>query len=143
VSKVERTKVADTPSGSGGTSAGTGAFAGLGLFSGLGAVAAKSCCVLPILLASSGLGGAWIGREIQAYRPYFLGVAWFALALAWVIAIRRKRAALCASNRDCRTTGTRWSGVGLLTASTLVVGLATVWDRIEPVLARFFLAIPS
>lgn len=140
---MERTKVADTPPGSGSTTAGTGACAGLGLFSGLGAVAAKSCCVLPILLASSGLGGAWIGRELQAYRPYFLSVAWLALALAWVIAIRRRRVAPCASNRDCRTTGARWSGIGLLTASTLVVGLSTAWDRIEPVLARFFLAMPS
>ena len=125
---VEQTDITDTSSSGGDSSAGTGAFAGLGIFSGLGAVAAKSCCVLPLFLASSGLGGAWIGRELTAYRPYFLGVAWLALALAWIFAIRRRRA-VCAPGGSCRTARAGWLSYGLLTLSTLVVGLATVWER--------------
>ena len=42
-------------------------FAGLSLSTGLGAVAAKSCYLLPLLLASSGLGGAWLSRELSAF----------------------------------------------------------------------------
>ncbi len=68
----------------------TRAFAGLGLFSGLGAVAAKSCCLLPLVLASSGLGGAWLSQELIAYRPYLLGVAWITVAAAWLFAAKAR-----------------------------------------------------
>lgn len=50
---------------------GTGAFAGLGVFSGLGAVAAKSCCIFPLVLASAGLGGAWLSQELMAFTRIF------------------------------------------------------------------------
>lgn len=138
---IEQAEIAETtPASSDNGSAGTGAFAGLGVFSGLGAVAAKSCCVLPLLLASSGLGGAWLSRELAAYRPYFLGIAWLALALAWGFALRRRRAA-CASGASCSSTArTVWISYGLLTLSTVVVVLATTWGRFEPALAEYIRA---
>lgn len=117
-------------------SGGTGAFAGLGLFSGLGAVVAKSCCILPLVLASSGLGGAWLSRELMAYQPYFLGVAWLSVALAWGVAIRRRRIA-CAPGGSCESTAVRWRGPALLVISTLIVALATVWEWIDPALAQY------
>lgn len=38
----------------------------------LGAVAASSCCLLPFLLVSVGVSGAWIGNltALAAYQPY-------------------------------------------------------------------------
>ena len=66
-------------------------------------------------MASSGLGGAWLSRALLPYQPYFLATAWFAVALAWVIAIRRG-----------------WASYSLLALSTLIVGLATAWERLEP-----------
>ena len=38
----------------------------------LGAVAASSCCLLPLVLVSVGVGGAWIGNftALAAYQPY-------------------------------------------------------------------------
>ncbi|MAL78246.1 MAG: hypothetical protein CMN55_03920 [Sneathiella sp.] len=116
------------------SSEGSGAFAGLGLFSGLGAVAAKSCCFLPLVLTSTGLGGAWLSQELIAYQPYFLGVAWLSVVLAWGVAIRRRRVA-CAPGGSCETTATRWRGLALLVISTLIVALATVWEWIDPALA--------
>lgn len=112
----------------------TRAFAGLGLFSGLGAVAAKSCCLLPLVLASSGLGGAWLSQELTAYRPYLLGVAWITVAAAWLFAVRRSRAA-CAPSEACHAPA-KGQGIALLTLSTLIVGLATIWERIEPSLVQ-------
>lgn len=35
----------------------------------LGAIAASSCCVLPLVLFSVGIGGAWIGN-LTALAPY-------------------------------------------------------------------------
>lgn len=137
---VEQTDIADTTAASSGDPpAGTDAFAGLGIFSGLGAVAAKSCCVLPLILASSGLGGAWLGREIAIYKPYFLGVAWLALALAWAFAIRRRRA-FCSPGGSCNTLRANWPSYGLLSLSTLIVLLATTWEQFEPALAQYLLA---
>lgn len=135
---VQQSDSADTTAGGGQRPpGGTRALAGLGIFSGLGAVAAKSCCLLPLLLASSGFGGAWLSQELIAYRPYFLGTAWAAVAVAWVIAVRRRRYG-CAPGETCSTAG--WVSYGLLTLSTLIVGLATAWGRLEPVLVQYLMA---
>src|SRR5258708_23731541 len=39
----------------------------------LGAVLASSCCVLPLVLFSVGISGAWIGNltALAPYKPYF------------------------------------------------------------------------
>ena len=135
---VQQSDSADTTAGGGQRPpGGTRALAGLGIFSGLGAVAAKSCCLLPLLLASSGFGGAWLSQELIAYRPYFLGTAWAAVAVAWVVAVRRRRTA-CAPGKTCNTAG--WVSYGLLALSTLIVGLATAWGWLEPVLVHYLMA---
>src|SRR5260370_37775110 len=40
----------------------------------LGAIAASSCCVLPLLFGTLGVSGAWIGNltALAPYQPYFL-----------------------------------------------------------------------
>src|SRR5215470_2218115 len=42
----------------------------------VGALAASSCCILPLVLFSLGVSGAWIGNFIglAPYQPYFLAV---------------------------------------------------------------------
>jgi hypothetical protein len=39
----------------------------------LGALAASSCCILPLVLFSLGISGAWIGNltALAPYKPYF------------------------------------------------------------------------
>lgn len=53
--------------------------------SGLAAILASSCCLGPLLLVSLGFSGAWIGNlgAMEQYRPWLIGVAVLALALAW------------------------------------------------------------
>src|SRR5258708_30208314 len=43
----------------------------------LGAVAASSCCMLPLLLFAVGASGPWIGTLVRLapYQPYFIAVA--------------------------------------------------------------------
>ena len=45
---------------------------------------ASSCCLLPLLLVSVGLSGAWLGdlRILQPYSPILTGVAVVALVVA-------------------------------------------------------------
>src|SRR5712691_1554389 len=40
----------------------------------LGALAASSCCILPIVLFSLGVSGVWIGNltQIAPYQPYII-----------------------------------------------------------------------
>ncbi len=41
-------------------------------------VAASACCVLPVLLISLGVTGAWMAqlRVLEPFRPFLLGGAW-------------------------------------------------------------------
>src|SRR5258708_11919123 len=40
----------------------------------LGALAASSCCIVPLILFSFGIGGAWIGNltALAPYQPLFV-----------------------------------------------------------------------
>lgn len=40
----------------------------------LGALAASSCCIVPLILFSLGIGGAWIGNltALAPYKPFFV-----------------------------------------------------------------------
>lgn len=131
---VEQEDSADTAgAGNDPKSGETGPYPGFGVFFGLGATAAKSCCVLPLLLAFSGLGGAWISRT----APCRLSRATFSprrgLPRGAGVGARHPATEyrLCVSrslpSKSCR--GARYS---LLILSTLIVGLATAWERIEP-----------
>ena len=42
----------------------------------LGAVAASSCCILPLVLFGLGVGGAWIGNltALAPYQPVFIAI---------------------------------------------------------------------
>jgi mercuric ion transport protein len=49
----------------------------------LGAIAASSCCVLPLLFVSLGVSGAWIGNltALAPYQPYILALTVAVLGL--------------------------------------------------------------
>lgn len=51
---------------------------------GIGALLAGACCVVPFVLVSIGLGGAWLAnlQLLGPYRPLFIGVALVALGFA-------------------------------------------------------------
>lgn len=42
----------------------------------LGAILASSCCVVPLVLVTLGVSGAWIGNltALEPYKPYFAAV---------------------------------------------------------------------
>src|SRR5208282_1011099 len=79
-----------------------GWFAGVGAAIGLGALAASSCCVLPLALASLGVTGAVFGglEILASLRPFLLGGAALALAAGWVLFFRH-RAVACDSGGSC------------------------------------------
>lgn len=52
---------------------------------GVSALLTGACCVVPLLLVSAGLGGAWLAnlRLLEPYRWVFIGMGLVALAFAW------------------------------------------------------------
>ena len=64
------------------------ALASGGLVSGLAALIGASCCVLPLILANIGLGGAWIANLVFFVdaKPYFLAASVLFIVFAFIIA---------------------------------------------------------
>jgi mercuric ion transport protein len=69
------------------------------------AFGAASCCALPVLLASFGLGSAWLGSLALLAGPHRLGLLTAAIlclaAGVLVLVWRRRTAAACAPGVSC------------------------------------------
>ena len=101
----------------------------------LGALAASSCCVIPLLLFSLGIGGAWIANltALAPYKPLFvLGTAGLLGYGFYAVYWKPKRA--CAKDAACaRPLPNRFVKLGLWIATVLVV-IAFAFDYIAPIL---------
>jgi mercuric ion transport protein len=101
-----------------------------GLF---GALAASSCCILPLALFGLGVSGAWIGNftRLAVYQPYFLAATLTCLGYGyWLVYRSTKRA--CADGDVCaRPLPNRLVKTSLVLATVLVVA-ALGLDLIAP-----------
>jgi mercuric ion transport protein len=106
----------------------TQALAATGLAAGL---IASSCCLLPLLLLSAGIGGAWMSQltALAPYQPLFLGLAAVALGWGFWRSYRRKD---CAYGSTCYRPGVLWTTRVLLWLGSAVVLLAMNTDRLAP-----------
>src|SRR6266481_6889813 len=89
----------------------------------LGALAASSCCILPLVLFSLGVSGAWIGNftQLAPYQPYFIAATIAFLGCGYWLVYRASRVA-CADGEACaRPMPNRLVKLGLLLATALVV----------------------
>src|SRR5258706_5722812 len=61
----------------------------------LGALAASSCCILPLVLFSLGVSGAWIGNFtwLAPYQPYFIAATIAFLGCGYWLAYRPSKLA--------------------------------------------------
>jgi mercuric ion transport protein len=82
-----------------------------------------ACCGLPFMLATLGLGTAWLGGFAllaAPYRPFLLAAATVCLAGAAVL-LWRQRAAVCVPGAVCtRPTVRRATVIGLLVGMVLL-----------------------
>jgi mercuric ion transport protein len=86
-----------------GVGADTGRKAGLVAVGGvLGALAASSCCIVPLVLFTLGISGAWIGNltALTPYQPIFIGVTLAFLATGYYL-VYRKPAVACREGETC------------------------------------------
>jgi len=101
----------------------------------LGAIAASSCCVIPLLLFSLGISGAWIGNltALAPYKPIFVAVTAGLLGYGfYAVYWKPKRA--CATDAACaRPLPNRLVKLGLWIATVLVI-IAFAFDYVAPLL---------
>src|SRR6266446_10408552 len=89
----------------------------------LGALAASSCCVLPLVLFSLGVSGAWIGNftQLAPYRHCFV-VATIAFLGAGYWLVYRASKVACAEGDACaHPLPNRAVKAGLIVATGLVI----------------------
>jgi mercuric ion transport protein len=99
----------------------------------LGALAASSCCILPLALFGLGVSGAWIGNftRLAAYQPYFIAATLAFLGYGyWLVYRSSKRS--CADGEACtRPLPNRIVKTSLILATILIVA-ALGLDFIAP-----------
>jgi mercuric ion transport protein len=102
----------------------------------LGALAASSCCILPLVLFSLGISGAWIANftALAPYKPYF---ATGTLALLgygyYLVHVKAKQA--CVDGSCVRPLPNRFVKSVLWVATVLIVA-ALSFDTIAPLILQ-------
>ena len=101
----------------------------------LGALAASSCCIVPLILFSLGIGGAWIGNltALAPYKPLFVAGTAAILGYGYYLVYWKPRKA-CADDAACaRAIPNHFVKLSLWLATILVV-VAFAFDYIAPLL---------
>ena len=99
----------------------------------LGALAASTCCVVPLVLFGLGISGAWIASltQLAPYQSYFIAATAACLGGGyWLVYRSAKRA--CAAGEACaRPLPNRIVKTGLVSATVLVITALAV-DFLAP-----------
>lgn len=101
----------------------------------LGALAASSCCIVPLVLFSLGISGAWIGNltALAPYKPLFIAGTAGVLGYGFYLVYWKPKQA-CADSAACaRPIPNRVVQFTLWVATVLVVA-AFAFDYVAPVL---------
>lgn len=101
----------------------------------LGALAASSCCIVPLLLFALGIGGAWISNltALAPYKPYFVAATTGVLGYGYYLVHWKPRRA-CADGAACaRPIPNRFVQFALWIATVLVIA-AFAFDYVAPLL---------
>lgn len=101
----------------------------------IGALAASSCCILPLVLFGLGVSGAWIGNftRLAPYQPIFIAATLVCLG-AGVWLVHRASTRACADGDACaRPLPNRLVKTALVVA-TILVAAALGIDLLAPLL---------
>ncbi|RWK61974.1 MAG: mercury transporter MerT [Mesorhizobium sp.] len=103
----------------------------------LGALAASSCCIVPLILFSLGIGGAWIGNltALAPYKPLFVTGTTGILGYGFYLVYWKPWRA-CADDAACaRPIPNRLVQIALWIA-TVLVAAAFAFDYVALLLLR-------
>jgi mercuric ion transport protein len=101
----------------------------------IAAFAATSCCILPVVLFSLGISGAWISNftQLAPYKPIFVAATLgFVGTGYWLVYRAPKRA--CADGEACARPLSNRLVMIVLVAATIIVIAAFGFDYLAPYL---------
>ena len=100
----------------------------------LGAVGASTCCIVPLVLFSLGVSGAWIGRltSLSPYQPIFIAITVGFLGYGYWLVYRKPNVACVDAATCARPLPNRLVKSALWLATGLVL-LAIAWPFIIPI----------
>ena len=101
----------------------------------LGALAASTCCILPLVLFSLGIGGAWIGQltALSPYQPIFIAFTVLCLGYGYWL-LYRKPKITCDEGAACARPLPNRLVKSMLWLATALVALAFAWPFIVPLI---------
>lgn len=101
----------------------------------LGALAASTCCILPLVLFSLGISGAWIGQltALSPYQPIFIGLTLLCLSYGYCLVYRTPKTA-CDESAVCARPVPNRLVKSMLWIATALVILAFAWPVIVPII---------
>ncbi len=101
----------------------------------LGAIAASSCCVVPLVLFSLGVSGVWIGNlaALAPYQPIFVVITLGFLGYGYYLVYSMPKA-VRAENQACPRRGPRRTVKIALWVATVLVAAAVAFPYYAPLL---------
>ena len=107
----------------------------------LGAIAASTCCIIPLILFSLGVSGAWVGNltALAPYKPFFILMTLGFLGYGYWMVYRKPKD--CGEGETCaRPLPSKLVKTSLWGATFLII-VATFWNSIAPVVAPILLGL--
>lgn len=107
----------------------------------LGALAASTCCIVPLILFSLGVSGAWVGNltALEPNKPIFITVTLGFLGYGYWMVYRKPKA--CAEGEACARPLPNRLVKTSLWGATLLILIAFFWNWIAPVVAPILLGL--
>lgn len=101
----------------------------------LGAIAASTCCIVPLVLFSLGISGAWIGQltALSAYQPIFIAITLGFLGYGYWLVYRKPKIA-CAEGEACARPLPNIIVKTALWIATALILLAFAWPYLVPLI---------
>ncbi len=98
----------------------------------LGALAASTCCIVPLALFSLGISGAWIGQltALEPYKPIFITITLAFLGYGYWLVYRKPKT--CAEGDACARPLPNRLVKGALWFATFMIVLAILWPYLVP-----------
>ncbi len=102
----------------------------------IGALAMSSCCILPLVLFSLGVTGAWLGNltALYPYKYYFLVPTAGFLAGSFYLAYREPKAGICEEGTACAAPISERINKIALWSATVLIAAAMAFPYVAPVL---------
>ncbi len=102
----------------------------------LGAIAASSCCIVPLALFSLGIGGVWIGNlaALSPYQPIFVLITAGFLGYGYYLVYWKPKKKAYADGTDCALPLPKRIVKISLWVATLLLAAAVAFPYVVPAL---------